>query len=130
MIAVSVDGADDVDCIRGYVCFLCCGSASAPRLTAYLGGGIGSSIDVSANLLAIAFREYKAGLGFANESGFYTPYGGKAQVIDNNQKVCGLKRDGAKWSSKSPWTIGLEVSAIVNVGFSVDFKQIWDGLWH
>jgi RHS repeat-associated protein len=95
-----------------------------------LGGGIGSSIDVSANLLAIAFREYKAGLGFANESGFYTPYGGKAQVIDNTQKVCGLKRDGAKWSSKSPWTIGLEVSAIVNVGFSVDFKQIWDGLWH
>jgi hypothetical protein len=35
MIAVSVDGADDVDCIHRYVCFLCCGSASAPRLTAY-----------------------------------------------------------------------------------------------
>jgi hypothetical protein len=32
---VSVDGADDVDCIHRYVCFLCCGSASAPRLSAY-----------------------------------------------------------------------------------------------
>ena len=28
-------GTVDVDCIHGYVCFLCCGVASGRRMTAY-----------------------------------------------------------------------------------------------
>ena len=94
-----------------------------------LAGGMGSSMDFSANLFSASVGGYKAGLGIANESGMYTPNGGEVEVIDQTQKVCGFKKDNTKWSTKSPWTIGLEASAIVNVGVSVDFKKIWDGLW-
>jgi hypothetical protein len=42
---VSVDGADDVDCIHRYVCFLCCRPPSAPRLSAYGAGGVMSVVE-------------------------------------------------------------------------------------
>jgi hypothetical protein len=94
-----------------------------------LAGGFGSSIDLSANLFAAKYGNYKVGLGWANESGIYTPNGGALQAIDKTQKVCGFKRDTSKWSSKSPWTVGIEIGAIVNIGGSIDFKQLWDSLW-
>lgn len=89
-----------------------------------------SSVDLNAQLISASVGKTAVGIGWANESGFYTEHDcDQTKVIDKTEKVLGVNRDAGGWDSSSPYTLGAEVGVLVSAGIQVDFGKIWNSLW-